>query len=92
MATDAQLKAAIEELRSQNQYTIGQLDAITRLLAVMARDQKLDMQEGLADLEKLATIYDCETESDKREGYVNTVEVFLNQLLREPGETPSAGH
>lgn len=63
---------------AEAQYHVGCWDALSSLLALMARHQGLDLEDDLARLLRRTEIYHPEREAGRREGFENTVTHFLH--------------
>lgn len=72
--TDKQVSADTQELT-------GAIEAIARILAVMAKHQELEIEDDVLSLFKLAGTYNSR-EEPRKTGYTNTLGSFFSEYSR----------
>ncbi len=73
-----------KQVAADTQYAVGAFDAITDLLAVMARHQGLELDDDIEGLLGRADLLSDEVEAHRKLGFMNTISVFNDVYTRGP--------
>ena len=73
-----------DKARANTEYAVGSFDALSVLLAVIARRLDLELEDDLLDLQGRTEILHPELEKHRINGYADTIGVFQSAYSRGP--------